>query len=174
MRRATPGPLNDRSSASSYRLRQPRVGDFGWVVQRHGELYAGEYGWNEEFEAVVARIIAEFVEHFDRAWERGWIAERDEERIGCVFCVRKSETIAQLRMLLVEPSARGLGLGTRLVEECIAFARERGYREMMLWTERSLTAARRIYEASGFQLAEEDPHHDWGKDLVSQTWRLRL
>jgi DNA-binding MarR family transcriptional regulator/GNAT superfamily N-acetyltransferase len=155
-------------------LRPPRPGDLGWVVQRHGALYSEEYGWNADFEALVARIVADFAEHADRGREAAWIAELDGEPAGCIFCVRQDDRVAKLRLLLVEPRARGLGLGARLVEECLTFARRAGYEEMLMWTNDPLTHARRIYERAGFTLVEEQRHHSFGHDLSGQTWRRSL
>src|SRR5260221_1399075 len=155
-------------------IRPPRVGDFGWVVQRHGALYAQEYGWDERFEGLVARIVAELIEHFDPKRERGWIAERDGENVGCIFLVKKSATVAKLRMLLVEPGERGSGLGKRLVAECERFARQAGYRKIILWTQNNLTAARHIYARSGYKRVAEEPNEGFGRNLVSETWELVL
>jgi DNA-binding MarR family transcriptional regulator/GNAT superfamily N-acetyltransferase len=166
--------LERRASRPSILLRSPHNGDYGWVVQRHGALYAMEYGWDESFEALVARIVADYVDHRDPQREAAWIAELDGEPVGCVFCVRKEEKVAQLRLLLVEPDARGHGVGTRLVNQCLRFASRAGYDEMMLWTNDVLDAARRIYERAGFELREEEPHHSFGHDLVAQTWRRSL
>jgi DNA-binding MarR family transcriptional regulator/GNAT superfamily N-acetyltransferase len=155
-------------------VRAPAAGDLGWIVQRHGELYREEYGWNADFEALVARIVAEYAERHDPAREAAWIAEVDGAPGGCVLCVRQDDAVARLRLLLVEPRARGLGLGERLVGECIAFARAAGYRELTLWTNDTLVHARRIYERTGFALVDEEPHHSFGHDLVGQTWTLPL
>ena len=161
-------------SRPPFLLRPPAAGDYGWVIQRHGAIYAEEYGWNEEFEALVAEIMAHFVQRFDPHRERCWIAEREGQNVGCVFLVTKSERVAQLRCLLVEPSARGHGIGQRLVEECLRFARQHGYRKMILWTNDILYSARHIYEQCGFQLVEEKKHHSFGHDLIGQTWELQL
>jgi DNA-binding MarR family transcriptional regulator/GNAT superfamily N-acetyltransferase len=159
---------------AAFVLRPPVPGDLGWVVQRHGALYAAEYGWDASFEALVARIVADYAARGDRRREAAWIAELGGEPAGCVFCMRKTDTTAQLRLLLVEPRARGLGMGGRLVAECVSFARRAGYREMVLWTNDVLHAARRIYQRAGFRLAGSEPHHSFGHDLVGQDWRLPL
>jgi DNA-binding MarR family transcriptional regulator/N-acetylglutamate synthase-like GNAT family acetyltransferase len=161
-------------AAKTVTLRPHGVGDIGWVVARHGELYAREYGWDSTFEGLVAEIAGRFLTHFDAARERCWIAEIDGDRVGCVFLVKQSATVAKLRLLLVEPSARGLAIGARLVDECIAFARQAGYRKLTLWTNDVLHAARRIYQRSGFRLVKQGPHHAFGHDLVEQVWDLKL
>jgi DNA-binding MarR family transcriptional regulator/GNAT superfamily N-acetyltransferase len=162
------------ATARTVVLREPGPGDLGWVVARHGALYAAEYGWSAEFEGLVARIVADYAAGHDPRREAAWIAELDGEPVGCVFCVARDETTAQLRILLVEPAARGLGIGARLVAECLRFATAAGYESMMLWTNDVLTSARRIYEAAGFRLVEEEPHHSFGQDLVGQVWERRL
>ena len=155
-------------------LRDHRPGDMGWITHRQAILYNQEYGWNTEYEALIAEIMARFLRNFDPRYERCWVAECNCEIVGSVFCVRKSKTVAQLRLLYVEPSTRGAGIGSRLVNECIGFARARGYRKLTLWTNSVLHAARKIYERAGFQLVAEEKHHSFGKDLVGQNWDLKL
>jgi len=164
----------NRTRAAPVVLRSHRPGDIGWVIERHGTLYALEFGWDETFEALVAEIAARFIKRFDPVRERCWIAERDGCNVGSVFVVRRTAATAQLRLLLVEPSARGLGIGRRLVDECLKFARAAGYRKMLLWTNAGLDAARHIYEDVGFKLTRETRHASFGKDLVGQTFELEL
>lgn len=164
------GILGRRPVAPAYVLRPPAPGDYGWVVARHGALYAREYGWDETFEALVARIVADYAEQHDPEREAAWIADVDGDRAGCVFCVRKDERTAKLRLLLVEPWARGMGIGSRLVEECLRFARRAGYRRITLWTNDVLVEARRIYQRAGFEIESEERHHSYGHDLVAQDW----
>lgn len=158
----------------SYVLRSHKPGDIGWVVHRHGVLYAAEHGWDERFEALVAEIAAKFIQDFDPKRERCWIAEDNGEVLGFIFLVKKSARVAKLRMLIVEPSARGRGLGKHLVDECIRFAREAGYRKITLWTQSNLIAARAIYEKAGFRLVHQERKISFGQDLVSETWDLNL
>ena len=171
--------LLSRKTASAPRtvvVREPRPGDIGWAIAAHGDLYAKQFGWNAEFEALVAKLFADFANGHDAKLERLWVAELDGERAGCVFVVKNAEdpTVAQLRCLLVDPKGRGLGIGTRLVDECVSFARSAGYRAIMLWTNDVLISARRIYEGAGFKLDHEYPHHSFGNDLVAQVWRRDL
>ena len=158
--------------ATIRRLGEP--GDLGWVIQSHGELYAREFGWDTSMEALIARIVADFANGHDEAREAAWIAELDGERVACVFCMRDDDRTARLRILLVEPKARGERLGARLVETCLDFARAAGYERMVLWTNHPLVAARSIYLAAGFRLVHEEPHHSFGVDLIGQTYELML
>jgi DNA-binding MarR family transcriptional regulator/GNAT superfamily N-acetyltransferase len=168
------GVLDQLPRSDGFVLRPAHVGDFGWIVHRHGVLYAQEYGWDETFEALVARIVADYVEQHDPRREAAWIAEVDGEPVGCVLCVRRDEDAAQLRLLLVERKARGRGIGARLIEECLRFATRAGYRRITLWTNDVLHDARRLYEKAGFELQEQAPHHSFGHDLVEQTWARDL
>ena len=157
-----------------YLLRPHKPGDMGWVVHRHAALYTQEYGWDERFEALVAGIVKTFIERYDPKRERCWIAEKDGEIVGSVFLITHSKTVAQIRLMLVEPKARGLGIGARLVDECILFAREKGYRKITLWTNSILLAARHIYRKAGFRLVHKERHHSFGHALVGETWDLTL
>jgi len=163
-----------RAVAEPYLLRQHEPGDMGWVIARHGALYAREYGWDQRFEALVATIAARFIERHDPARERCWIAERAEQNVGSVFLVKKSKTVGQLRLLIVEPDARGLGIGERLVVECLRFARQAGYRKVELWTNSVLLAARHIYAKLGFRITHTERHTSFGHDLVGETWAVTL
>lgn len=160
--------------AEPFYLRHHEAGDMGWVISQHGWSYHQEYGWDDSFEALVAQICVDFITHYDAAKERCWIAEMQGERVGSIFCVNAGDDVAKLRLLLVDPKARGLGLGTRLVKEALRFARRAGYQQAVLWTNDILVEARQIYEKLGFQLVEEDQHHSFGHDLVGQTWALPL
>ncbi len=167
--------LEERAEPKTpYLLRMHQPGDMGWVIHRHGVLYAQEYGWDERFEALVAQIAAEFIQKFDTKRERCWIAERDGAIVGSVFLVNKSNRVAKLRLLLVEPSARGLGIGVRLVDECVRFAKQAGYRKITLWTQSNLDAARHIYGKAGFGVVKRERNKTFGKNLVSETWELTL
>ena len=169
-----PADQSRSAESSSYLLRPHQAGDMGWVVHRQGVLYAQEYGYDEEFEALAAEVVAQFVQHYDDRRERCWIAEKDREVVGSVFLVSKSQTIAQLRLLYVEPAARGLGIGSRLVAECVRFARQTGYKKMILWTQSELDAARHVYKKAGFHNVKRKPHHSFSRDLVAETWELSL
>jgi len=158
----------------SYILRTHQPGDMGWVVHRHGILYAEEYAWDEQFEALVAEIVTSFIRNYDPKKERCWIAEKDGDNVGSVFLVKQSDSTAKLRLLLVEPHARGLGIGGRLVGECIKFAQQVGYSKITLWTNSILSAARHIYQKAGFRLVDEQPHQSFGHDLIAETWDLKL
>lgn len=166
--------LGGRPRSDGFVLREPRPGDYGWVIHRHGVLYSEEYQWDKTFESLVARVVADYVDRGDSRREAAWIAEVDGERAGCVFCVRNDERTAQLRLLLVEPWARGRGIGRRLVDECLRSARRAGYERIRLWTNDVLVEARRIYERAGFTLDREERHHNFGHDLVGQDWSRAL
>ena len=166
--------LGEALPTSPIILRPHEPGDMGWVTSAHGAIYAAEYGWDMRFEALVGKITAEFIENFDAKRERCWIAELDGERVGSVFVVRKSDAVAKLRLLILDPKARGRGLGRRLVEECLRFARSAGYSSMTLWTQSILTAARAIYSQAGFRLVASEPHHSFGADLIGETWERDL
>jgi DNA-binding MarR family transcriptional regulator/GNAT superfamily N-acetyltransferase len=160
---------------SSYTLRDPRAGDFGWIVSRHAELYLQEYGWGEPFEGLCAQIVADFVNNFDAERERCWIAELNGENVGCVMLVKDDQPdVARIRLLLVDPKGRGLGLGAKLVDECVRFARAVGYAKITLWTHSVLAAARHVYEKAGFTLTSSEPRQSWGKDVVAEFWDLDL
>ena len=161
-------------ASKNYMLRNPQPGDMGWIIHRQAVLYAQEYGWNNEYEALAAEILAKFLRDFDPACERCWIAEKDGKVVGSVFIVRQDAATAKLRLLYVDPCARGLGIGTRLVDECLRFSRQAGYTKMVLWTNSVLTGARRIYDQAGFQLVEEEVHHSFGKDLIGQVLAREL
>src|SRR2546421_471525 len=169
------GPSSQTSSSvPAVILRPHQPGDIGWVTSAHGAIYAQEYGWDITFEALVGKITAEFIDNFDEKRERCWIAELDGERVGSVFVVRKDDEVAKLRLLTVDPRARGLKLGTRLVEQCLRFAKAAGYSSMTLWTQSNLTAARGIYQRAGFRLVAQEPHHSFGVDLIGETWDIKL
>src|SRR5580698_8256988 len=157
-----------------YLLRMHQPGDMGWIVHRQAILYAEEYGWDETYEALAAEIVAQFIKNYDPKRERAWVAEKDGERVGAVFVAKESDAVAKLRLLHVETEARGLGIGKRLVAECVRFARQAGYQKMTLWTQSILQAARHIYKEAGFQVVREEKHHSFGKDLMAETWELKL
>src|SRR5262250_1079565 len=169
------GLLGDKPEAKvPYLLRQHQPGDMGWIVHRQAMLYAEEYRWDETYEALAAEIVAQFIKNYDPKRERCWIAEKDGARVGAVFVAKASDEIAKLRLLHVEPEARGLGIGRRLVEECVRFARQAGYQKMTLWTQSILHAARHLYKQAGFQVVREEQHHSFGKELTAETWELDL
>ena len=168
------GGENEGEKQRSYTLRKPKHGDFGWMVTAHAKLYAEEYNWTEPFEGLVAQIVADFVNDHDPKRERCWIAEMDGDTVGCVMVIKDSDEVARIRLLLVDRQARGLGLGTQLVNECIAFARAAGYKKMTLWTHSVLTAARHTYEKAGFTLTASEPRHTWGEDVVAEFWDMEL
>lgn len=166
--------LDDTATRPEVTLRTHRPGDMGWVVQQHGALYAREYGWDISFEGLCAEIVAQFLKDFDPALERCWIAEIDSQQVGSVFLVKHSDDVAKIRLLLIDPAGRGLGIGKRLVDECIAFARSCGYRKITLWTQSMLLAARGIYQSAGFKHVATEPHRSFGHDLIGETWELDL
>jgi len=167
--------LGDKAEPRTpYLLRLQQPGDMGWIVHRQAILYAEEYGWDETYEALAAEIVAQFIKNYDPKFERAWVAEKDANRVGAVFVAKQSDEIAKLRLLHVEPEARGLGIGKRLVQECVRFARQAGYQKMTLWTQSILDAARHIYKQEGFQVVREEKHHSFGKDLTAETWELNL
>jgi DNA-binding MarR family transcriptional regulator/GNAT superfamily N-acetyltransferase len=168
---AAPAPMPARNG---YTLRTPVPGDFGWIVRRHAEIYAQEYGWGEPFEGLCAQIVADFANDYDKKRERCWIAEMDGEPVGCVFLVKDSDKVARVRLLLVDPKARGLGLGARLVDECVRFARRAGYTKITLWTHSLLTAARHVYQKAGFRLTGTERHNSWGRPVTSEFYDLKL
>ena len=163
-----------RPAPSEVVLRQPRAGDYGWAIERHGVIYAAEFGWDSRFEGLVAELFGKFAQRHDPARERCWIAELNGQRVGCVFVVERETEVAQLRCLLVEPKGRGHGVGGKLVTACVEFARQAGYRRMMLWTNKGLDSARKIYESAGFELVEEKAHREFGPELVGQSWEMEL
>jgi GNAT superfamily N-acetyltransferase len=167
-------PESKPQSEAPFSLRTHQPGDVGWVIHRHGLLYTQEFGWDQSFETLVAKIGSQFLENYNPDNERCWIAVRGQERLGSVFLVCQSEKVAKLRLLLVEPSARGMGVGDALVKRCIDYARDTGYAEITLWTNDILASARRIYQRLGFELIDEEAHHSFGHDLVGQNWRLKL
>jgi DNA-binding MarR family transcriptional regulator/GNAT superfamily N-acetyltransferase len=166
--------LDAEAAPTEMRLRPPLPGEYGWVVERHGAIYQAEYGWDQSFEALVARVVADYLDRHDPRREAAWVAELSGEPVGFVLCVARDAAAAQLRLLLVEPHARGQGVGSALVDQCITFARDKGYRTCVLWTNDVLVDARRLYERAGFQLVDDEPHHSFGADLVGQTWSLAL
>jgi GNAT superfamily N-acetyltransferase len=164
----------EADTKAPYVLRPPRPGDLGWIVSRHAALYAQEYGWTEPFEGLCAQIVADFANNYDARRERCWIAEVDGDNAGCVMLVKDSEEVARLRLLLVEPAARGRGIGARLVDECVRFGHASGYKRITLWTHSVLTAARHVYQQAGFRLTSSEPRRSWGQDVVSEHWDLDL
>jgi DNA-binding MarR family transcriptional regulator/N-acetylglutamate synthase-like GNAT family acetyltransferase len=162
------------SASKTYVLRPPQPGDYGWVIAAHGDIYAREYGWNEEIEGLAAEIVGKFVENSDSKRERCWIAESQGMPVGCVFITKQSQSVAKLRLLLVTRRARGMGIGSRLIDECVRFAKQAGYRKLALWTQSNLLDARKLYKKAGFTLVRQHAHHRFGKDLVAEHWEMRL